>query len=88
MLRLRRISFQIEADRHVEIHVLARPVRRRWRERLRAAQQCRASSSSEAAPDERTRRLSSRTPLPIEAEKDLGDALLTARAGQFRIALA
>src|SRR5262245_6380938 len=87
MLGVRRMSFQIEANRQVEVHVLARPVRWWCRERLRATQQRqrllvergRARRAHEAALEQ--------PPLPVEAEKDLGDALFTARAGRFRITL-
>src|SRR5262245_5738593 len=84
--RVRSASFQIEADRHGEGHEPV-PVRRRRRERLRAAQQRqrllvergRARRAHEATLEQ--------PPLPVEAEEDLGDALFSARAGRYRIAL-
>src|SRR5262245_61451171 len=69
MLGVRRMSFQIEANRHVEVHVLARPVRWWCRERLRATQQRqrllvkrgRARRAHEAALEQ--------PPLPVEDRK-------------------
>src|SRR5262245_32809489 len=87
MLRVKRTSFQIEADRHVEIHVLARPVRRRRRERLCAAQQRQRLLVERGRARRAHETTVEQPPLPVEAEKDLGDALFTARAGRFRIAL-
>jgi hypothetical protein len=52
------ISLEIEADRHGQVHTLARQFPRRRREGLRAAQECQRFLVERAPPDECTTRLS------------------------------
>src|SRR5262249_31641995 len=84
---VRLISPEIEADRHGQIHTLARQFWRRGREGLRAAQQ-RQGLLVERARARRARDTAvDHTSLPVEAEEDLGDPLFATRLCYRRIAL-
>src|SRR5262249_51981803 len=84
---VRLISPEIEADRHGQIHTFARQFSRRRRKGLRAAQQ-RQGLLVERARARRARDTAvDHTPLPVEAEEDLGDPLLATGLCPRRIAL-